>query len=365
MVSHAKKNISSKLPLVLGLVLGAFLLFGIIFWMITPDKITANTTYFRVADMFDCQITDEYIHHEDETNTDYLVVNFISSYDGPAIDRKIDQQNTTGYDENTPTSDQLTEEEQENLSNEEIDKINEKTINELNKRLAKKRTMGEFVDVFASQNNRALDEPSDLDREGAGNATNYDSLHKGAESGDSYEFMLVYTLKNFDPVTLTFYPTGSNDVDKEFDIVFNIYQHDFIGYLVSLFNNAIDIFMKQNVHFIDFKAAKINLVDGWYADTEGRAVVRLMNPKYSGATLDINYDTASSAEELAKKTAALQTPVPDVSEMEIAGRTYYYFDKASDSFALCSDGKSGVKLRIIGTGLSLDDARSFIESLEF
>ena len=305
-IAIKKPAIDKKFASILAVVLGALVVLTIVLFATGVLKLqptTADITSFNIGDSFDCRVNRDYVAHDDETDTDYFVAYFSANYYGPEVNREVEEQNTTGYDENTPTADQLSEEEQEQLSNEEIERVNEKTINEFNKRLAKKRTAGEFVEVAGLQDNYILEEPNNLVRSGAGNDDNASSLHKGAASGDTYEFYVIYTLQNFDPVTVVFLPNteGNDDI---IEITFDISKHFKFSSILRNFEEGIEVAQKQAVKTVEFKAADINLVDGWYADSEAVSLVRLKNPKFGDATLDFNYSSSVTPQRLAQETAA-------------------------------------------------------------
>lgn len=363
-----RQDISIENPFIC--VLAVVIIFAIIWLLFVVgvfklNATTANISTFNIGNAFDCKVNRDEIIHDDETDSDYFVAYFTAHYYGPEVNNQIEEQNTTGYDENTPTADQLSEEEQEQLSNEEIERINEKTINEYSKRLAKKRTAGEFVDVGATQNGRELEEPTNVVREGAGNDTNNSSLHKGAASGESYDFYIMYTLRNLDPVTVYFFPTSEDGEYDTVEIIFNISERFTFNMLGEKLAENFEISQKQSVKTIEFKAADINLVDGWYADSEAVSLVRLKNPKFGDATLDFNFSSSVNAQQLAQETAAWTSPAPEISQITINGRTYYYFSRDNNSFVICTNGKSNLPLRIMGSGLSLDDAMPLLKQLTF
>lgn len=361
-----KNNKTIKITaLILSLFVIVFVVVSFILGTSTLKPTTADITNFKVGDAFDVSVNRDIIVHDDENNADNLIVYFSAKNFGPEVDNKIEVQNTTGYDDNTPTADQLSEEEQENLTNEEIEKINEKTINEANKRLNNKRTAGEFIDISAIQDKHALLEPDYLERVGAGNATNLDSLHKGAESGSSYDFYVAFTLNNMDKVTLLVRNYSSENNDN-FEINFDIAKH--FSFKKHQANEPVQKSNHENNYDgqkIEFRAANITLVDGWYVDTQAQSIVQLKNDRFEKGSIDINYSSSDSALQLAQETASWSQPAPEISEIKIGNKDYYYFTKSDGYFVLCTTGKSNLPLRIMCSGITLDDAKPIIESLSF
>ena len=110
----------------------------------------------------------------------------------------------------------------------------------------------------------------------------------------------------------------------------------------------------------------IKLVDGWYPDEQMNANIRLKNDKFKDSQLSISYDSSGNAKSVAEMSRSwVSSSAPAVETIDINDQTYYYFSSSSSTFVLTTDGPNNLVFKITGQNLSLDDARSLIENLEF
>lgn len=345
----------------------------LLFWAASPllSKFTtvADKQSFYIDDTFYVVINhDEAIYNEDNDTDDFHI--YMTAYNYSQPNSNYQDINETGWDENTPTTDQLSEEEKNSLNYYESEKINEKTINEVAKELSQSKSVSAYVDVVAYQGTTELKLPVAYeDLYGDENDENYEgtpTIFENVKSGESYSFDLVVQLKDSSPMTLNFVPNPTLIPDAEpIFITFDVSRRISPQMREKVDAQNKEIAKKQSVESIIMPACAVNLVDGWYAEKEFRANVKLVNPKYPDASISISYSSSMKADKLMESLNSQSTNPVDVSQITIKGKTFYRVDRTDGSILLTTDGIDGNALQIIIIGVTYEQALPLLEYLTF
>ena len=345
----------------------------LLFWAASPllSKFTtvADKQSFYIDDTFYVVINhDEAVYNEESGADDFHIYMTAFNYSPPRTDYQ--DINETGWDENTPTTDQLSEEEKNSLNYYESEKINEKTINEVTKELSQSKSVSAYVDVAAYQGTTELKLPVAYeDLYGDENDESYEgtpTIFENVKSGESYSFDLVVQLKDSSHMTLNFVPNPTLIPDAEpIFITFDVSQRLSPQMREKVDQQNKEIAEKQSVESINMPACTVNLLDGWYAEREFKANVKLANPKYPDASISISYSSSMKADKLMDNLNSQSTNPVDISQITIKGKTYYRADRTDGSILLTTDGIAGNAVQIIIIGVTYDQALPILESLTF
>ncbi|MDO5426288.1 MAG: hypothetical protein Q4F54_00305 [Coriobacteriia bacterium] len=328
----------------------------------------ADKTSFIINDAFYVVINrDEAVYNEETGADDFNIYMTAFNFSTPPSYEDV---NETGWDENTPTTDQLSEDEINNLNYYESERINEKTANELAKEMSQMKSVSAYMDVYALQGTSELKLPvayedvygDEEDPDYVGTPT----IFGNAKSGQWYSFEMTVSLKDTSPMKLYFMPNSELMPNAEpVVITFEVACKMSPEMRAKADAANKEIAEKQAAESIEMPACSIKLVDGWYAETERTANVKLKNPRFAEGTISISYSSSTDAKSLVESLNARSETPMTISETTISGHLYYRSDRVDNSVLLVTDGKNGHAIQINITGLSFDDAYSLISNLTF
>lgn len=333
-------------------------LFALYYFINAGLSNSADVEQFKIAGIFDCKILTSNVVYDNENKTDTFQVKMSVTNIGQDEPITYDNENVN---ENTPTLDDLTEEQKARMSEEEMQAVNIKTIIEKTKHIANKKIFTDYVSVVALQNDKLLNE-SNIERDNGANSVK-ESLGYGVKSGETQEFTLVFNLNaNNRDVSIRFVPIVQSDGDEQESeqiVNFKLDKNSFgcSSKNSSEINNSDAKNSPVKSDFIEFHGVVFNLLKGWEKVSEASVALKLENPNVSGASIEISYSSNMSADELAKTTAKWSNNENNISQIQINNINYYYYERPGNSFTLCRDIAPGESIRIAVNNVSFEEIK--------
>lgn len=210
--------------IVISCIIGALIFTIAIELFLTIGQTSANPREFTLNDNIRVSVKKDVLIYNEEKKQDDIYI-YMTAENVGGVPEPLELENTTGYDENTPISDQLSEEDIQDLDYYETEKINEKTINEYQQEMHKYNDIDSEALVEAFQDSRELEEPINIERPYPQFQSNYEALSGLIQPGESYEFALVFSLISKSEMILRFRPSikeGSEGSPENIDIHFTI-----------------------------------------------------------------------------------------------------------------------------------------------
>lgn len=341
-----KNNGENKFPknlwiIVLAGFLIAGLIVGIYFWLY---KTTANPNHFVFDDVLDCEIFRDNVVYDEAIQKDCIQIQMRlkNIFDKQAQKQKIiNQLKEQGIDAEAPDP----EEDSGITYSEEIDELQNSSFT----------CLAEHTNIEAVQSNRNISEKylhenSDL---------NKDALNTPIAPGQETIITLKYVIENTDDIFLYF--SGKTDIGE--NLVVSLKTRGICSFNSTWAKNS-EVAQKQQTQTVEITGVKISVGGEWYIDKQAKVNVKLKNTRNDG-TLDIEYSSSQDAVQSTKETAGWFNPAPEISQIEIAGRTYQFMQPNENMFVLCTDSISAKSIKITGNNVDLVNAMSVIESLQF
>lgn len=339
------RNQNNQLKIVVITILTGLLIAGLIagiyFWLY---KTTANPNHFVFDDVLDCEIFRDNVVYDESTQKDCIQIQMVvkNIFDKQAQKQQIiEQLAEQGIDAQAPDPD-----ENSGASySEEIDEVQNSSFT----------CLADHTNIEVVQSNKNLSQKYKQENSNFNN----EALNTPIVPGQEAIITLKYVIENTDDIFLYF--SGKTDLDENLVVSLKTRGSHSLNYTWA--RNS-EIAEKQQTQTVEINGVKIFVSGEWYIDKQAKVNVKLKNSRTNG-TLDIEYDSSLDAVQSAKETASWFNPVPEISQIEIAGRTYQYMQPNENMFVLCTNSISAKSIKITGNNVDLVNAMSVIETLQF